>query len=345
MSLTALCGVFTVVAAGLMMGSCGWPIKLMRRFQYEHWALIMNVVGIVIVPWCVTLTFCPNAIEAYRTIDPIILLKSNLFSLGWGVANVLCLLCFVRIGFSLTGGILAGLGVSVGVVVPMCIKGTGLFEDSPNVGSPAGLTLLAGVAVMLVGVLMVSLAGFGKSRAEGNTGNSSHGFVTGLVMAALAGVLSSGLSLAFVYSQGPIVEAMKANGAGPIAASFAVWAAGLLGGALVNVLYPMYLLTKNRSWSFLLDAKELSLSLLMGLGFVAAFTGMGYGMLLLGAFGASVGLGLQQASQMLGGQAVGFISGEWRGVHGRPRTTIYLAIAVLLVAAVIMGYGNYLSKP
>ena len=42
----------------------------------------------------------------------------------------------------------------------------------------------------------------------------------------------------------------------------------------------------------------------------------GKGMILLGAFGASVGFGIQQAMQMTDAQAVGFIGGEWRGIHG-----------------------------
>jgi hypothetical protein len=71
---------------------------------------------------------------------------------------------------------------------------------------------------------------------------------------------------------------------------------------------------------------------------------MGKGMLLLGALGASVGWGIQQAMQMTGGQAVGFISGEWRGVTGKPRRQMYAAIAVLIVAAMIMAYGNTLTK-
>lgn len=52
---------------------------------------------------------------------------------------------------------------------------------------------------------------------------------------------------------------------------------------------------------------------------------------------------IQQASQMLGGQGLGFISGEWRGVTGRPRRQMYFAIACLIVAAFIMAWGNTLT--
>jgi hypothetical protein len=71
---------------------------------------------------------------------------------------------------------------------------------------------------------------------------------------------------------------------------------------------------------------------------------MGKGMLLLGALGASVGWGIQQAMQMTGGQLLGFASGEWHGVHGTPRRRMYLAIWLLIAAGVILAYGNTLAK-
>ena len=47
---------------------------------------------------------------------------------------------------------------------------------------------------------------------------------------------------------------------------------------------------------------------------------------------------------MLGNQGLGFISGEWKGVVGKPRNQMYMAIGVLIVAALIMAYGNTLAK-
>ena len=137
METATIVGVLTVVVAGLMMGSVAWPIKLMRKLQYEHWAFVAMLVGLVIIPWLITLSLCPNAISAYKTIAPAVLIKSNLFSLSWGIANVLGLICTVRIGFSLTNGILAGIGSSVGVVTPMIFKASGLFKSAPPLSSRA----------------------------------------------------------------------------------------------------------------------------------------------------------------------------------------------------------------
>ena len=90
--------------------------------------------------------------------------------------------------------------------------------------------------------------------------------------------------------------------------------------------------------------KEAGLALIIGINSSVAVVLVGKGMLLLGALGASVGWGIQQAMQMTGSQAVGFVSGEWRGVLGTPRRQMYLAIAILIIAAAIMAYGNTLVK-
>ncbi len=332
--------------AGLIVGGGAWPMKLMHKFQFEHWWFIGMLVGLVIMPWTITLLFCPHALDAYRSLAPGVLLRANAFAVAWGIANILCGLCFVRIGFALTGGILTGLGISVGVAVPMLVKGSGLFSQAPDWDSPAGRTVLMGVAIILAAVLLVSLAGFGRDRALGKDNpSSSGGFLGGLVMAVIAGVLSAGISFAFVYSQGPILEAMRARGAGDIPANFAVWAAGLFGGALINIFYPAYLMTKNKSWSILAHSwREIALAVVIGINFIVGVALMGKGMLLLGALGASVGFGIQQAMQMLGSQGVGFISGEWRGVRGRPRNQMYLAIMVLVFATIVMAYGNTLQR-
>jgi len=339
-------GVFIVVLAGLVQGSGAWPMKLMRRFKFEHWWFVSMVVGLIITPWLITLILCPNAWAAYRSIETLTLIKANIFAVAWGVANILCGCCFVQIGFALTGGILTGLGVSVGVTLPMIVKGSGLFNEAPNLGSSAGRAVLVGVAVMLVGVVLAAFAGFGRDRALSKDDQALSGsFLGGLIMVIIAGVLSAGISFAFVYSQGPIVSAMKARGAGDIPANFAVWAVGLLGGALINVAYPAYLMTKRKSWSVLWQSwREAALAVFIGINFIVGVALMGKGMLLLGALGASVGFGIQQAMQMLGSQTVGFASGEWHKVVGGPRHQMYLAIAVLIAAAVVMAYGNTLTK-
>jgi len=339
-------GILLVCLAGMGTGTIAWPMKLMRKFEFEQFWFIGMLAGLVIAPWVITLVFCPNAIAAYKTVDTMVLVKANLFAIGWGVANVLYAICVVRIGAALTGAVLSGLGASVGVTVPMLFKASGLFAGAPDLGSQAGMVVLSGVAVVIIGIILITFAGLGRDRAFNRTEEQkkSGGFVGGLIMCIIAGVVSCGISFTFVYSQGPIVEAMKAQGAGDIPANISVWAVGLLGGALINILYPAYLMTKNKSWSMLGKCwGDVVLAAIIGIQFFVAVTLLGRGMIFLGALGASVGFGIQQAMQITGNQIVGFASGEWRGVHGAARKQMYVAIAILIIAAIIMAYGKSLT--
>lgn len=412
--MTTLLGIFVVVAGGLIGGTGAWPFKLMRKFQFEHWFFVGSLFGLTILPWIVTLAGCPHALQSIGDIPISAVIKSNVFSFGWGIAAVLCSLCFVRIGVALTGAILAGLGASLSAITPMVFKGSGLFRDAPELGSPAGLTVLTGVAVMLIGVVLASIAGFGRDRHLQRLQQRSGSFAVGLLMTVVAGVLSAFMPFAFVYGQGPIVaclsaiepgqtitvtvdgqgDAAKLSGrytvgddrtidlkghgsvalgtnagnaaaniqtrlaasqtsddlhvvveTGSIPATFGVFAIGLFSGAMVSILYAVRLLVKNKSWGVLLQSKyEFMLSLILGANTCLAFALMGEGMLLLGTLGASVGSGAYMATQMSGNQLLGFISGEWRGVVGKPRTQMYLAIGFLMAAVVVMSYANTLSK-
>ena len=117
--MSTLWGAAIVAFAGMLTGGGGFPIKLMRKFKFENFWFASIVFSLVVFPWAVTLGFCPHALEAYRQIDPALILKANLFSFAWGIANVLNGLCFLRIGFALSGGIIIGTGVSLGTVVPL----------------------------------------------------------------------------------------------------------------------------------------------------------------------------------------------------------------------------------
>jgi hypothetical protein len=137
---------------------------------------------------------------------------------------------------------------------------------------------------------------------------------------------------------------MTAHGAAEFPAGIAVWAVALLGAAVPNVLYPAILMTRNKSWGVLADhPAEIALSILYGIFFFAPSALLGQGMLLLGAFGASLGWGLVQGTLILGGQLLGFLTGEWRGVAGTPRRQIYVAILLLIAAMTVMACAKAVS--
>ncbi len=335
-------GILGVILAGLISGSGAWPMKLMKRYQFEHWWFVGMLSGLIVFPWLVTVMFCPNLVAALKSIAWEPLWKANAWATGWGVANVLCGLCYVRMGMALTTAILSGVGICLGVTLPLVFKGSGVFQGAPPILSPAGFIIGAGAVVALVAVVLAGLAGHGREQVRSRFYAGSGNFFVSLILVLMAGVLSCGYTFSFVYSQGPIISALKSQGAGDLAAAFAVWALALTGGALVSVGYAGWRLTRNKSWSVLVGSpKEFCLALVIGLNIAVSIAFLGRGMLLMGALGGSVGTGLQQIAWMLGGQGVGFISGEWRGVMGRPRQRILLAMGLLIFAALLLACGNF----
>ena len=81
----------------------------------------------------------------------------------------------------------------------------------------------------------------------------------------------------------------------------------------------------------------------MGLNLFLAFSLWFQGMLLLGPMGGSVGFGIYFALQILGAQGLGLISGEWRGVRGKPAWQMGAAVAILVLAAGVMAYASTLA--
>ena len=55
-------------------------------------------------------------------------------------------------------------------------------------------------------------------------------------------------------------------------------------------------------------------------------------------------LGMSQGMQIVGGQILGFVSGEWKGAPSKALTLIFVAIGLLMAAAVILALANTLSS-
>ncbi|MEI6077334.1 MAG: L-rhamnose/proton symporter RhaT [Verrucomicrobiota bacterium] len=335
-------GILGVTLSGLISGSGAWPMKLMKRYQFEHWWFVGMFSGLVLFPWLVVVIFCPNLVAALKCIPCETLWKANAWATCWGVANVLCGLCYVRIGMALTTAILSGVGICLGVTLPLVFKGSGVFHSAPRLLSPAGFLIGAGAVVALLAVVLAGFAGHERERVRGRSSAGAGNYFASLILALMAGALSCGYTFSFIYSQGPIISSLKSQGAGDLVAAFAVWALALAGGALVSVGYAGWRLTRNKSWSVLLASPtEFCLALMIGLNIAVSIAFLGPGMLLMGALGGSVGTGLQQVAWMLGGQGVGLISGEWHGVNGQSRQRILLAMGLLVFAALLMACGNF----
>ncbi len=340
--MTTLTGIILVVSAGLLIGSMSWPMKVCPNLSFGHMWMTGMVAGLLVAPWGISLLAVPDLFGAYAQVSAATLLKANFFSLAWGIANVLFGISVTRIGASLSMAILTGIGASLGVTLPMVLKGSGLFAGAPSIWSQPGAVVLAGVAIMLGGVMLCARSGRLRESAGASTARRGN-YAANMLIITLCGVLSAGISFTFIFSQDEIVRAVSTRGAGPVAANASVWAIALLAGMLVNVVYPAILIAREGSWAkFVQHPGQIFLSALIGIQFFTGVLLMGQGMLALGVLGASVGFGMSQGMQIVGGQILGFLSGEWRGAPPKARQLIFAALALLLAAAGVLALANTL---
>jgi hypothetical protein len=256
----------------------------------------------------------------------------------------------VKIGFSLGQGILAGIAIPAGVIMPMIVKGSGVFASAPALGSIPGIVICSGVVIMVSSVAMISRAGFGKERSlsgGGTSVNGRGGFAAGLAMSVIAGILSIGISFSFVYTQDPIGRVFAAHGVAERNIATAVRIVTLMGGTAVNLLYPAFLLFRNRSWGGVFEPgawREAILAVPFALLTIISFAMGSSGMVLMGALGSSVGFGINQSLQIVSAQSIGLVFGEWKGVERRYTRLMVAALALMLVGIAVISAGQAVVK-
>ncbi len=343
-----LVGFILVLVSGVMAGSALSPIKFVRKYRFENYWLIYGLTGTVVIPWALALSVTPHLFSMYSQLPWKVLLLPPLFAFSWGIASTLGGRCVSRIGLSLTYALVIGIGASAGSLVPL------LYFSPQTLHTPAGHCILLGIAVMLAGLALVTSAGRQKesqavavSEASGTTahdGTKGRSYIVWVLVAALAGILSAGLNFSFAFGR-DVVAGAQAAGASAATATYAVWALAMLGGMIPNLVYPCVLCFRNRSWSVFsaAPASDLVLSILLGVLFMGSTFLYGLGAVRLGLLGTSVGWGIMQIMQIVVGNLSGFLTGEWKLAGVKPVRWMLAGVSVLVVASMVMAYGNYIQ--
>lgn len=339
-----LLGLLLVLVSGVMAGSALTPIKFMRGYRFENYWLVHSLTGTVALPWLLAFWAVPNLRAVYAGVAAGDLLRPPLFALSWGIASTLGGLCVGRIGLSLAYALIIGIGASAGTLVPLAYFSPEIF------GTPSGMVILLGVVVMVAGLVVVTKAGRARDRKTAGSGPevTRGSYMAGVAMAVLAGILSSGLNFSFAFSSQLIATARSA-GASEASATYPVWAIAMAGGMIPNLAYALTGCVRNHSWArFGETAKpDLLLGVFMGALFFGSTAIYGVGAVQLGVLGTSIGWGIMQIVQIAAGNLGGFITGEWKHAGPGPVRTMFVGLAVLCLASVLMAYGNYLqgAKP
>lgn len=263
---------------------------------------------------------------------------------GGGVGGIFFGLGIATVGLSLGLSLIMGLIAIGGSIIPLMIK------HPQELLTPAGTVLIAGIAVMLLGLAVCARAGRMKEAElkkdrdlSSRTGRVS--FNWGLLFCVLSGLLSALVNFGLIFGAS-IADVAVRWGADKAGANNAVWALVFTSGYGVNVVYCAYLAKRERS--FVNFRQEGALyywlaAILMGIVWGGGIVIYGVGATRMGRLGAFLGFPIMLISSILTGNVLGALTGEWAGVHAGGRRIMTAGVVLLVLATGLMGYSNWLA--
>ena len=207
--------------------------------------------------------------------------------------------------------------------------------------------ILVGQAVLMVGVIILSKAGFmkraeqGEEDASDSQGGKKSLFMVGFIMALASGAGSAAINIGATASGTPVGIAV-ADGVSPMYASLLQWTVVFAGGFVANFFYALYKLIKNHTFSDYTKpgcGKAYGKVLLTSFGWFAALGVYGFATSMLGDLGPAVGWVMFNGLALIVANAWGFKDGEWTG-FAKARNVALAGNAVIIIALVILGITN-----
>ncbi|HEV2710907.1 MAG TPA: L-rhamnose/proton symporter RhaT [Edaphobacter sp.] len=339
MSGPILQGIGLTMIAGVMSGNCMLPMKFARRWRWENVWLVFSLVSLLVLPWALALTQVDRLIEVYRSVPLTTMYAPLLFGAGWGVAQILFGISVLRLGMGVGYAVIVGLGAVLGTLVPL------FLGQRRFVTSGALVEILAGVAVMVLGIVLTAWGGQLREHGEHSAALDvdaprRQGYIAAVMLAVLCGVMAPMLNYAFAFGQG-LAEAAVRAGNTPVAAAYAVWPIALLGGLIPNVAYSVYLLRKHRSWRMFAErSPDAVWPVLMAVLWMGAFALYGVSSVYLGALGTSIGWGLFQIFMIMTATISGLLTAEWTRASRKAITLLGTGMAGLVGATILLSMGS-----
>ena len=319
------------------------PISKVKKWSWETTWAVMGSFSWFLLPIGVSAYLLHHFGFAafYSSLDSSVVLRTFLFGAMWGVGNVGYGLTMRYLGMALGIGVAIGVTLVVGTLIPPIIHGQFL----QLITTRGGLITMLGIVVALAGVVIVSIAGHQK-EIELGTETREFNLKKGLMLAVLCGIFSSGMSFGIDAGK-PIQVAAEALNISHLYSSLPAYVIIMGGGGLVNFLYCFVRLFTLKELSIKADL-ALPASDLLKNGSMAAFGGiLWYFQFFFYAWGAAnisqnfayVNWMLHMSGYVLFGAIVGLALSEWVGVGKKPIRILWAGIAVIIVAANIVGLG------
>jgi len=331
-------GIILILIAGFFQGTFMVPMKYTRDWKWENTWLGFTLTAYLVCPWLLALATVPHLGQVIGQISGATLARTLLWGLGWGLGALTFGLGASYLGVALGFAVIIGLTAAIGTVVPLLV----LSHVDPT--SARGLTILTGMAIVLVGIVVCSWAG--KMREKSSAGTlamapEKRSYALGLVLCIASGILCPCGNLGFAF--GAQISAMATRLGTPSQyASYPIWAILTLPLLICNTVYCVYLLITKRSlanFSRPGAGRYALLAASMGAMWLAGMILYGMGANRLGNIGSSIGWALVMSLMVLTANVWGLTTGEWRGATPKTMRVMSAGLTILVLAMFLIGAG------
>jgi L-rhamnose-H+ transport protein len=353
MGANPLLGVLFHWLGGLASASFYVPYKGVKRWSWEIYWLTGGIFSWLLAPWFFASIQTEDLLGVLSRTPTPTLLWPVFFGLLWGFGGLGYGLVMRYLGLSLGMAVVLGLCTVFGTLIPPIFQGD--FREK-LLDTLSGNIILLGLVMTLVGIVIVALAGARKDAAlspeQKATAVAEFDFRKGLVVAIFAGIMSACFAFGLAAGE-PIKPLSAAAGTGPLWTGLPVLCLVMFGGLVTNAVWCAFLILRNRSageWRGRVIGEGTKAPLLRnyllcavaGTAWYFQFFFYTMGESQMGRFGFSSWT-LHMASIIIFGTLWGFAFREWKDAHPRVRTMVWSGVAMLVLATIVIGYGNLLG--
>jgi L-rhamnose-H+ transport protein len=346
-----LVGVVFHWLGGLSSASFYVPYKRIRLWSWEIFWITGGLFSWLIAPWVVASVQTRHLFEVLSSTPSSTLFWCWLWGALWGLGGLTFGLTMRYLGLSLGMAVALGLTAVFGTLGPVIFRG----RIAELAASLSGRVTFSGIAIALLGIAVIALAGRAKERELGAAASASgvaeFALGKGLLIALFSGVMSGCMAWGLDAGE-PIRVATVAAGTGVLWRGLPVLCVVLAGGLTTNLIWCAVLIGRNRTVGELVGrvagpqrpelARNYLYAALGGTLWYFQFFFYTMGESQMGAYSFSSWT-LHMASIILFSTLWGFALKEWMGLSLGTRLQVWAGITLLVLSTVVIGAGNYFA--
>lgn len=358
-------GVIFHFIGGFASGSFYMPYKKVKGWHWESYWIVGGLFSWLVVPPLAAWLTIPGFAEIISSASSGVLWYTLLFGVLWGIGGLTYGLGVRYLGVSLGSSIILGLCMVFGALIPSVYYDVfpkeGKDTFSMLVSSGWGVTVLAGLAVCVLGIIICGRAGMMKEKELTTNAADPHGAVVkteykfglGMLVSIVSGILSACFNFGLEAGK-PMAdlanEAWKTAHPGQgefLYQNNVTYIVILWGGLATNFAWCMMLNARNKTFGDYTNKRTPLLAnylfaALAGTTWFLQFFFYGMGESKMGN-GPSSWI-LHMAFIILIANMWGLVLKEWKGVSKKTSQTVVTGIITIILSVLIVGYGNSLKK-